>query len=133
MLPHFAGRQFEVVKIWEDAGTKFVVWVFVWESVDGQHWVCGDVCGMGMELECDLVGVRSGVERGSVAGGGMARVENGMKVVDVLNDVVNVEKSESGIGVHDVDVEGEWSAVGIQSDVDVVGLPFDVVGPKVEV
>ena len=130
-LPHFAGRQFAVVKIWEDAGTKFVVWAFVWESVVGQHWVCGDVCDV--KLECDLVGVRSGVEKGNVAGGVMARVENEMKIVDVLNDVVNVAKSESGIGVHGADVEGEWSAVGIRIDVDVVGQPFDVVGPEVEV
>ena len=76
-LPHFAGRQFAVVKIWEDAGTKFVVWAFVWESVVGQHWVCGDVCDV--KLECDLVGVRFGVERGNVAGGGMALAENEMK------------------------------------------------------
>ena len=103
-LPHFAGRQFAVGKIWEDAGTKFVVWAFVWESVVGQHWVCGDVCDV--KLECDLVGVRFGVERGNVAGGGMARAENETKVVDVLNDVVNVARSESGICVHDVDVEG---------------------------
>ena len=130
-LPHFAGRQFAVVKIWEDAGTKFVVWAFVWESVVGQHWVCGDVCDM--KLECDLVGVRSGVEKGNVVGGVMARVENDMKIVDVLNDVVNVAKSESGIGVHGVDVEGEWSAVGIRIGVDVVGQPFDVVGPEVGV
>ena len=63
----------------------------------------------------------------------MARVENETKVVDVLNDVVNVAKSESGIGVHDADVEGDWSAVGIRIGVDVVGQPFDVVGPEVEV
>ena len=70
-LPHFAGRQFAVVKIWEDAGTKFVVWAFVWESVVGQHWVCGDVCDV--KLECDLVGVRSGVEGGmSPAAGWLA-------------------------------------------------------------
>ena len=46
------------------------------------------------------------MERGNVAGGGMALVENETKVVDVLNGVVNVAKSESGICVHDVDVEG---------------------------
>ena len=63
----------------------------------------------------------------------MARVENEMTVVDVFNDVVNVAKNESGNGVRDVDVEGEWSAVGIQIGVDVVGQPFDVVGPEVEV
>ena len=50
-----------------------------------------------------------------------------------MNDVVNVAKSESGIGVHDADVEGEWSAVGIRIDVDVVGQPFDVVDLEVEV
>ena len=85
------------------------------------------------DLECDLVGVRSGVEKGNVAGGVIARVENEMKIVDVLNDVVNVAKSESGIGVHDAAVEGEWSAVGIRMDVDVAGRLFDVVGPEVEV
>ena len=66
-LPHFASRQFEVVKIWEDAGTKFAVWAFVRESVVGQHLVCGDVCDVAWE--CDLVGVRSAVERENVAGG----------------------------------------------------------------
>ena len=130
-LPHFAGRQFAVVKIWEDAGTKFVVWAFVWESVVGQHWVCGDAYDV--KLECDLVGVRSGVEKGNVADGVTAHVEDEMKIVDVLNDVVNVVKSENGIGVHGGDVEGEWSAVGIWIDVDVVGQPVDVVGLEVEV
>ena len=119
------------MKIWEDAGTKFVVWVFVWESVVGQHWVCGDACDV--KLECDLVGVRSGVEKGNVAGGVMARVEDEMKIVDVLNDVVNVVQSENGSGVHVGDVEGEWSAVGIRIDVDVVVQTFDVVGLEVEV
>ena len=93
-----------MVKIWEVVGSKFVVWEFVAGIVVVPHWVCGDVCDV--KLECDLVGVRFSVERGNVAGGGMARAENETKVVDVLNDVVNVARSESGICVHDVDVEG---------------------------
>ena len=124
-LPHFAGRQFAVVKTWEDAGTKFVVWAFVWESVVGQHWVCGDV--FDVKSECDLVGVRSGVERGNVDDGVTARVVDELKIVDALNDVVNVVKSENGIGVHVDGVEGEWSAVGIWIDVNVVEDPVDVV------
>ena len=73
------------------------------------------------------------MEKGNVVGGVMVRVENEMKIVDVLNNVVNVAKSESGIGVHGVDVEGEWSAVGIRIGVDVVGQQVDVVDPEVEV
>ena len=94
-----------MVQIWEVAGSKFVVWEFVWGIVVVPHWVYGGVCDV--KLECDRVGVRYGVVRGNVAGGGMALVENETKVVDVLNDVVNVAKSESGICVHDVDMEGE--------------------------
>ena len=63
----------------------------------------------------------------------MSRVENEVKVVGGLNGGVNVAKSESGIGVHGVGVEGEWNAVGIRIDVDVVGPQFDVVDPEVEV
>ena len=126
-LPHFAGRQFAVVKTWEDAGTKFGVWAFVWESVVGQHWVCGDV--FDVKSECDLVGVRFGVERGNVDDGVTARVVDELKIVDALNDVVNVVKSESGIGVHVDGVEGDWSAVGIWIDVNVVEELVDVVDP----
>ena len=66
-----------MVQIWEVAGSKFVVWAFVWGIVVVLHWVYGDVCDV--KLECDLVGVRFGVERGNVAGGGMALAENEMK------------------------------------------------------
>ena len=82
------------------------VWAFVWGSVVGQHWVCGDV--FDVKSECDLVGVRSGVERENVADGVTARVVDELKIVDVLNDVVNVVKNENGIGVHVDDVEEEW-------------------------
>ena len=61
-LPHFAGRQFAVVKIREDAWTKFVVWAFVGESVVGPHWVYGDVCDV--KLERDLVDVGLAWRRG---------------------------------------------------------------------
>ena len=57
-------------------------------------------------MECDQIGVRFGVEKGNVAVGGMALVENETKVVDVLNGVVSVAKSENEICVHDVGVEG---------------------------
>ena len=69
--------------------------------------------------------VRSGVERENVADGVTARVVDELKIVDVLNDVVNVVKNENGIGVHVDDVEEEWSAVGIWIDVNVVEEPVD--------
>ena len=52
------------------------------------------------------VGVRFGVEKGNVAVGEMVLVENGTKVVVVLNDVVSVAKSENEICVHGDGVEG---------------------------
>ena len=56
-----------------------------------------------------------------------------MEIVDALNDVVNVAKSENGIGVDVEGVEGEWSAFGIWIDVNVVEELVDVVDPQVEV
>ena len=69
------------------------------------------------------------MERGNVDDGVTARVVDELKIVDALNDVVNVVKSENGIGVHVDGVEGEWSAVGIWIDVNVVEELVDVVDP----
>ena len=84
--------------------------------------MCGDV--FDVKSECDLVGVRFGVERGNVDDGVTARGVDELKIVDALNDVVNGVKSENGIGVH-----VEWSAVGIWIDVNVVEELVDVVDP----
>ena len=55
-----------------------MVWAFVWEIVVVPHWVYSDVCDV--RLECDQIGVGFGVEKGNVAVGEMALVENETKV-----------------------------------------------------
>ena len=108
-----------------------VVLAFFWESVDGRHWVCGDV--LDVQFDCDLVGMKVGVERGNVVVGVMVRVVDEFRVVDVPNDVENVSMIESGIGEHVVDEGGEWNAVVIWIDLNVVEESVDVVEPEVEV
>ena len=88
---------------------------------------------MDVQFDCDLVGMKVGVERGNVVVSVMVRVVDELRVVDVPNDVENVSMIESGIGEHVVDEGGEWNAVVIWIDLNVVEESVDVVEPEVEV
>ena len=124
---HFEGRQFAVVRTLEYVVSKLflVVWC-VWESVGVQHLVFGDV--LDVKWECGLVGVRSGVEKGNVGDVVKGFEVVGSEIFDGVSDVVNVAKSEIGIGVDVGDVEGELSAVGIVNDENADKKLVDVVG-----
>ena len=93
--------------------------------------MCGDV--FDVKLECDLVDVKSGVEKGNVGDVVRGCEVDGSEIFDGVNDVVNVAKSEIGICVDVEDVGGEWSAVGIWNDENADEELVDVVDPQVEV
>ena len=85
---------------------------------------------MDVKVGRDLVDVKPGVEKGNV--------DDVVKAFEVVgseifygfygvSDVVNVAKSEIGIGVDVGDVEGELSAVGIVNDENADKKLVDVV------
>ena len=86
----------------------------------------GDVSDV--KVERDLVDVKPGVEKGNVDDVVKAFEVVGSEVFDGVSDVVNVAKSEIGIGVDVGDVEGELSAVGIVNDENADKKLVDVVG-----
>ena len=85
----------------------------------------GDVSDV--KVERDLVDVKPGVEKGNVDDVVKAFEVVGSEVFDGVSDVVNVAKSEIGIGVDVEDVEGELSAVGIVNDENADKKLVDVV------
>ena len=84
---------------------------------------------MDVKLECDLVDVRSGVEKGNVDDVVKRFEVDGSEIFDGVSDVVNVAKSGIGICVDVEDVEGELSAVGIWNDENADKKLVDVVDP----
>ena len=86
----------------------------------------GDVSDV--KVERDLVDVKPGVEKGNVDDVVKAFEVVGSEIFDGVSDVVNVAKSEIGIGVDVEDVEGELSAVGIVNDENADKKLVDVVG-----
>ena len=86
----------------------------------------GDVSDV--KVERDLVDVKPGVEKGNVDDVVKVFEVGGSEIFDGVSDVVNVAKSEIGIGVDVEDVEGELSAVGIVNDENADKKLVDVVG-----
>ena len=86
----------------------------------------GDV--LDVKVERDLVDVKPGVEKGNIDDVVKAFEVVGSEIFDGVSDVVNVAKSEIGIGVDVEDVEGELSAVGIVNDENADKKLVDVVG-----
>ena len=85
----------------------------------------GDV--LDVKVERDLVDVKPGVEKGNIDDVVKAFEVVGSEIFDGVSDVVNVAKSEIGIGVDVEDVEGELSAVGIVNDENADKKLVDVV------
>lgn len=82
---------------------------------------------MDVKVERDLVDVKPGVEKGNIDDVVKAFEVVGSEIFDGVSDVVNVAKSEIGIGVDVEDVEGELSAVGIVNDENADKKLVDVV------
>ena len=75
----------------------------------------------------DLVDVKPGVEKGNVDDVVKAFEVVGSEIFDGVSDVVNVAKSEIGIGVDVEDVEEVLSAVGVVNDENADKKLVDVV------
>ena len=85
----------------------------------------GDV--LDVKVGRDLIDVKPGVEKGNVDDVVKAFEVVGSEIFDGVSDVVNVAKSEIGIGVDVEDVEEVLSAVGVVNDENADKKLVDVV------